>query len=100
MMAMGPELIIVAAGYYGAVFVAIVLLVAVATKRWRTLGLLTACGAVLAGTVAAVSVQPEWRLYSALFFFAAVGLVAMAVTAVVVVIDRWSNRGKSPRTAV
>ena len=97
---MGLELIIVAAGYYGAAFVSLVLLIAVVTKRWRSLGLLVTCGAVLAGAVAAVTVQPEWRLYSALFTFAAVGLVAIVVTAFVAVIDLWSNRGKREHKAV
>ena len=97
---MGPELIIIAAGYYGAAFVSLVLLVALVTKRLRSLGLLVTCGAVLAGAVAAITAQPEWRFYSALFLFAAVGLLAIVVTAIVAVIDLWSNHGKSEHTAV
>ena len=97
---MGPELLIIAIGHYGAALVVIILLAAVVTKRWRFLGLLIAGGAVLVSGVAALTVQPEWRVHTALFFFAAVGLLAVAVTAIVVVIDSRSNRGKSEHTAV
>jgi presenilin-like A22 family membrane protease len=96
----GPELLIVALGYYMAIAVAVVILIGLATKKTRSSALIVLAVAAAMSTVGLMTARPYWEVPTAALYFAVAGILAGLAIAGRSIALRFCKRSSQPGNAL